>query len=162
MPTLNPRVNVTFNPTDAEIMKLICEKKNISMSSLVRKVVEDWLEEYEDMELARRAEEAEKEWLEDGGKTYTLEEVLLGTRYRVEFTGKSKENLIKFPKNIQERIIKAIQERLPLAPEAGKPLVREWKNHRRLRVGDYRVIYKILEEKIVVLIVEIDNRRDIY
>lgn len=47
-------------------------------------------------------------------------------------------------------------------PENGKPLVREWKNHRRLRVGDYRVIYKIIEERIVVLIVEIDNRKEIY
>lgn len=75
MPTLNPRVNVTFNPSDAEVMKLICKKKNISMSSLVRKVIEDWLEDYEDMLLAKRAEDAEKEWLEEGGKTYTLEEV---------------------------------------------------------------------------------------
>lgn len=75
MPTSNPRVNVTFNPNDAEIMKLICEKKKLTMSGLVRKVVEDWLEEYEDMVLAKRAEEAEKEWLEQGGKTYTLEEV---------------------------------------------------------------------------------------
>lgn len=75
MPTQNPRVNVTFNPSDAEVMKLICEKKNLSMSSLVRKVIEDWLEDYEDMLLAKRAEDAEKEWLEEGGKTYTIEEV---------------------------------------------------------------------------------------
>jgi len=75
MPTLHPRVNVTFNPSDADIMKLICERKNISMSALVRKVVEDWLEEYEDMVLARRAEDAEKEWIEEGCKTYSLEEV---------------------------------------------------------------------------------------
>lgn len=75
MPTPNPRVHVTFKPSDVEVMQVICEKKNISMSGLVRKVVEDWLEEYEDMMLGRRAEEAEKEWLEDGGKTYTIEEV---------------------------------------------------------------------------------------
>jgi predicted DNA-binding protein len=75
MPTLNPRVNVTFNPSDAEVMKLICEKKNISMSSLVRKVVEDWLEEYEDMLLARRAEEVEREWIEGGSKTISHEEL---------------------------------------------------------------------------------------
>jgi hypothetical protein len=35
MPTKNPRINATFNPSDAEIIQLICEKKKISMSVLV-------------------------------------------------------------------------------------------------------------------------------
>lgn len=75
MPAKNPRIQVSLNPNDVEIIQLICEKKKMSMSSLIRKVMEDWLEEYEDMLLARRAEEAEKEWEEGGCKTYTLEEV---------------------------------------------------------------------------------------
>lgn len=75
MPTNKPRINVTFNPSDAQVMNLICKKKNISMSALVRKVMEDWLEDYEDMLLAKRAEEAEKKWEEGGCKTYTIEEV---------------------------------------------------------------------------------------
>lgn len=75
MPTSNPRVHVTFNPSDAEVMQLICEKKNITMSGLVRKVVEDWLEDYEDMLLARRAEEAEKEWIAGGCKTISHEDL---------------------------------------------------------------------------------------
>lgn len=75
MPTLNPRINVTFNPNDAEILKLICEKKHLSMSALVRKVVEDWLEDYEDMLLAKRAEEAEKEWIAGGSKTISHEDL---------------------------------------------------------------------------------------
>lgn len=75
MPTKNPRINVTFNPNDAEIMQLICDKKKISLSTLVRKVMEDWLEDYEDMLLAKRAEEAEKEWIEGGCKTISQEEL---------------------------------------------------------------------------------------
>lgn len=75
MPTLNPRVNVTFNPNDAEYMQLICKKKNITMSGLVRKVIEDWLEEYEDMILARRAEEAEERWIAGGCKTISMEDL---------------------------------------------------------------------------------------
>ena len=84
-------------------------------------------------------------------------------RYRIEFGERARNNIKKFPKNIQERIIKAIDQRLALSPEeVGKPLTKEWKNHRRLRVGDYRVIYRIIQDKILVLIVEIDARRDIY
>lgn len=75
MPTKNPRVYVTFNENDMEIMQLICKKKKISMSGLIRKVLEDWLEEYEDMLLARRAEEAEKRWIENGCQTISHEEL---------------------------------------------------------------------------------------
>jgi predicted DNA-binding protein len=75
MPTKNPRVNVTFNSSDAEVLQLICKKKNLSMSALIRKVMEDWLEEYEDMLLAKRAEEAEKRWIEGGKKTISHEDL---------------------------------------------------------------------------------------
>jgi predicted DNA-binding protein len=98
MPTLNPRVNVTFNPSDAEVMKMICAKKNISMSGLVRKVVEDWLEEYEDMLLARRAEEAEKRWIEDGCKTVSLEELCQELDIELSSVTNQKDTFITSPK----------------------------------------------------------------
>lgn len=75
MPTHNPRVNVTFNESDAEMMQLICKKKKISMSSLIRGVVKEWLEEYEDLLLARQAEEAYKKWEKGGKKTISHEEL---------------------------------------------------------------------------------------
>jgi len=75
MPTHNPRVNVTFSEDDAEVMHLICKKKKISMSALIRTVMEDWLEEYEDMILAKRAEEAEERWEKRGRKTISHEEL---------------------------------------------------------------------------------------
>ena len=75
MPTNNPRVNVTFSESDVDVMQMICKKKKISMSALIRKVMEDWLEEYEDMLLAKRAEEADKKWEEGGRKTISHEEL---------------------------------------------------------------------------------------
>ena len=71
----NPRINVTLNPSDFEVMGILCEKKKISMSSLAKKMIEDWLEDYEDMLLARRAEEAEKRWVEGGCQTISHEEL---------------------------------------------------------------------------------------
>lgn len=31
-----------------------------------------------------------------------------------------------------------------------------------MRVGDYRVIYKVFEDRVVVFIVEIDHRKQVY
>lgn len=71
----NPRINVSLNPSDLEVMGILCEKKKISMSSLAKKMIEEWLEDYEDMLLARRAEETEKRWIENGCKTISHEEL---------------------------------------------------------------------------------------
>ncbi len=84
--------------------------------------------------------------------------------YVIEFTGEVlEEQLPKIPKTMRQRILKAIQERLSVAPlDYGKPLQYKLKNHRRIRVGDYRVIYRVYEDRILVLIVEIDHRKDVY
>ena len=62
----------------------------------------------------------------------------------------------------RKRIKKAIEERLGSNPiEYGKPLQYSLKGCRRLRVGDYRIIYKI-EEPETVLIVKIGHRKEVY
>lgn len=85
------------------------------------------------------------------------------TKFKIEYAEDVEEQLENINRNIRDRIKKAIEERLTTNPnEYGKPLIREWKGHRRLRVGDFRIIYKVYEEKIVVFIVDIDNRKDVY
>lgn len=71
----NPRISVTLNNSDAEMMHYLCEKKGVSMSSLVKRIVEDWLEDYEDTLLIKRAEEAERKWIEAGRPTISHEEL---------------------------------------------------------------------------------------
>ena len=58
-------------------------------------------------------------------------------------------------------IKKAIEERLMVDPITfGKPLRYSLKGHRRLRVSDYRVVYRI--ENKSVIIIAIKHRKDIY
>lgn len=65
------------------------------------------------------------------------------------------------PKTIRLTIKRAIEERLTVDPVGfGKPLRYSLKGFRRLRVGDYRVIYKIKGK--IVLISAIKHRKDIY
>lgn len=58
---------------------------------------------------------------------------------------------------VKSLIKKAIEERLMLAIVFGKPYT--IKGHRRLKVSDYRVIYRI--ENKFVIIIAIKHRRDI-
>jgi len=72
-----------------------------------------------------------------------------------------KDDLPKIPRNIRENIKKAIEERLLNDPIAsGKPLRQSLKGHRKLRIGDYRVIYRIQENSIIIL--KIGHRNDVY
>ena len=67
------------------------------------------------------------------------------------------------PKSIKLMIKKAIEERLRVDPIGfGKPLRYSLKGHRRLRVSDYRIVYRIHSSHPTVLIVAIKHRKDIY
>jgi mRNA interferase RelE/StbE len=60
-------------------------------------------------------------------------------------------------------IQKAIEERLMLDPIGfGKPLRYSLKGHRRLRVSDYRVVYRIEPQGHTVVIIAIKHRKEVY
>ena len=62
---------------------------------------------------------------------------------------------------LKTRIRKAIESRLATAPHHyGEPLRKTLKGYWKLRVGDYRVVFKI--EKHEVWILGIIHRRDVY
>jgi mRNA interferase RelE/StbE len=61
----------------------------------------------------------------------------------------------------QKVILKTIHKKLTIAPqEYSKPLSGELKGYWRLRVGDYRVIYKIKEDAVEILVIKVGIRRD--
>ena len=61
----------------------------------------------------------------------------------------------------RQRIRRAIEERLATHPDIyGKPLRRSFKGYRKLRMGDYRVIFRI--ERAVVKIFVIQHRSRVY
>jgi mRNA interferase RelE/StbE len=67
----------------------------------------------------------------------------------------------KLNQTLRKRIKKAIEERLSISPhQYGEPLRKTLKGYWKLRVGDYRVVFKI--ERNEVLIFAIINRRDVY
>ncbi len=59
------------------------------------------------------------------------------------------------------RIILTINEKLTKAPEKfGAPLSNNLKNFRKLRIGDFRVVYQVFNKKVIVFILAVGPRRD--
>lgn len=84
--------------------------------------------------------------------------------YKIEYLDVVvKKDIPALPKTIKATIKKAIEERLMHDPIGfGKPLRYSLKGHRRLRVGDYRIVFRIEADRNIVVIIAIKHRKDIY
>jgi len=72
-----------------------------------------------------------------------------------------KEDIPKFDDSIKERIKKSIEDKLVNHPEVfGKPLKRSIKGYWKLRVGDYRVIFKIKNKTVKIFVIQ--HRSEVY
>lgn len=61
----------------------------------------------------------------------------------------------------QNKILSTIYKKLTIDPTAyGKPLLRELKKYYRIRIEDYRVIYSIDKDRVLVYVVKIGLRKD--
>lgn len=73
-----------------------------------------------------------------------------------------KRDIPKLNSDIRKRIKKAIETRLRTAPqEYGEPLRKTLKNYWKLRVGDYRIVFRV-EEDNEILILGICHRKEAY
>jgi len=85
---------------------------------------------------------------------------MFNVRYCQSFKDKYLNSLSKETK---ERIRNFIETRLaPFPYEAGDPLKGKWSGFRKARIGNYRIIYEIQEDVVVVLLIKIGHRKDIY
>jgi len=83
--------------------------------------------------------------------------------YKVAYLDSVEEDLKKLDKSTVRKILNRIETYLACDPkELGKPLKGEFQGYWRYRWGDYRVIYKISEREILIIVLRISNRRDVY
>ncbi|MGJ8634637.1 MAG: type II toxin-antitoxin system RelE family toxin [Luteolibacter sp.] len=82
-----------------------------------------------------------------------------------QFDARALREFKKLGQSDQERLLRYLKERVIASgnPQAfGKPLRQELAGLWRYRIGDFRMICQIQDEKLVILVVRVGHRRDIY
>jgi len=82
--------------------------------------------------------------------------------YKLYFKRSVKRDLKKIGESESLRILKAIMEKLLPNPRKGKPLKGKDGTLWSFRVGDYRVLYNFNDKELIVLIIRISHRKQIY
>ena len=82
-------------------------------------------------------------------------------KYSIKYTKEAKKKIEKLDKSIKLVIKKAI-ESLSSNPYKGKPLSYELAGLYSLRTSDYRIIYRIKEKQLIIIVVTVGHRREIY
>lgn len=85
--------------------------------------------------------------------------------FRVEWSARAQKQLKKLDKTISELILRWVFKNLDGCEnprQHGKALTANRTGQWRYRVGDYRLIAEIHEEEIVILILSVGHRKEIY
>lgn len=67
----------------------------------------------------------------------------------------------RLPAEDQRRIVKAV-EALPGNPLLGEAMKGRWKGLRRIRIGVYPAVYALKEEELIILVLTVGHRKEVY
>lgn len=81
--------------------------------------------------------------------------------YSVRIKDSAAKELARVPKDARERLVEAI-DKLADQPLSGTLLKGGLRGLRRVRVGNYRIVYEVLDDELVVLVIRVAHRRESY
>ena len=82
--------------------------------------------------------------------------------YRIEFQASAAKALKKIPKSDQRRIANRIDSLYENFPDPATTKMKGDNPFHRIRVGDYRIIYEIHEDILLIVVLKIGHRKEIY
>lgn len=85
--------------------------------------------------------------------------------WRVEFTSRAEKDIERLSTKEQRRVLEFLHQRVSAHPNPrilAKRLTGTKQEAWRFRVGDHRIIIQFQDSRLVVLVVEIGNRREVY
>ncbi|NMC05510.1 MAG: type II toxin-antitoxin system RelE/ParE family toxin [Candidatus Lokiarchaeota archaeon] len=81
--------------------------------------------------------------------------------YKVVFTAKARKQLVELPRPVAKRIVEKVEE-LAMDPFSQDIKKLAGMAFYRLRVGDYRIIFDMKNDELLVLIIKVGHRKEIY
>jgi len=83
-------------------------------------------------------------------------------KYSVEFRPGVLKSMKNFPKCDLLRIKKKVNELNDNLPDPATTKLKGDNNFHKVRIGDYRIVYEIHGDRLVILVVKIGHRKDVY
>jgi len=83
-------------------------------------------------------------------------------RYRVEIKATARKQIAGLPKRDQRRVVAAISDLADAPRPDGVRKISGADDAYRIRVGDYRVVYQVLDRILIVYVVRVGHRKDVY
>ena len=83
----------------------------------------------------------------------------------VELDPLAEKDLSKLDKQVALRILKFLNERLKISKNPrllGEHLKGKYSDYWKYRVGDYRIISRIIDSNVTIMVIKIGNRREVY
>jgi mRNA interferase RelE/StbE len=83
-------------------------------------------------------------------------------RYSVEFRPAVLKSIKRLPKKELRRIKKKIDGLSENLPDPATTKMKGNNPFHRVRTGNYRIVYQILEDRLIILVVKVGHRKDVY
>ena len=84
------------------------------------------------------------------------------TRYSVEIAQQAIKSIAKLPRQEQQRIRAAIDLLADEPRPPGCVALSGEDSAYRVRVGDHRIVYEVFDKRLVIQVVRVGHRRDVY
>jgi len=82
--------------------------------------------------------------------------------YQLKYDKRFCKDLEKIPTQFRERLNKAIEGLKDAPKPMGYKKLKGYENLYRIRIGDYRICYQIHENVVVVVLITVAHRREVY
>lgn len=82
--------------------------------------------------------------------------------YQIQFSRPAQKQLKQLTPELQQRIAQKLTELAQNPRQPGSEKLKGQEEVYRIRVGQYRILYEIQDQQLIVLVIKIGHRRDVY
>lgn len=82
--------------------------------------------------------------------------------WKIKFDKRAEKKFAKLDLQIQRRIKDFLDKRLVIDPYGHSTLLVNSDDFFRSRIGDYRIIFKLNNKELIIILIDIGHRREVY